>query len=65
MTDCGCSGGPVKKAEADAFARELLMPRKLLQRVLAEKPNITARELAEMFNVSETDMTQRLVKLRF
>jgi hypothetical protein len=61
---CGCSGGPDKKAEADAFAYELLMPRRLVARAFKENPGITVSELAKMFNVSEGDMTQRILKLR-
>lgn len=61
---CGCSGGSIKKAEADAFARELLMPRRMIVKAVRENPQVTASELAKMFDVSETDMTHRLIYLR-
>lgn len=59
-----CSGGAIKQAEADAFANELLMPRRLILKALREHPHITASELAKLFEVAEEDMTRRLIKLR-
>lgn len=59
-----CSGGPIKEAEATAFANELLMPRRLIAKAVRETPGITASALAQMFNVDEADMTARLIYLR-
>lgn len=53
-----------KDVEANYFAAELLMPRKLIIKALGENPNHTAGTLAKLFNVDEVDMTRRLIYLR-
>lgn len=55
-------GWNVKEIEANRFAAELLMPRRM---VLAELEHIQiASELAKIFQVSEEAMTHRLANLR-
>jgi len=54
-----------KDIEANVFACNLLMPRKMIQRLLDERPGITTARMAKVFQVSEADMTARLARSRF
>ena len=54
-----------KEVEANKFAAELLMPRKLLEARVRASAEVDAAELAAEFNVSPEAMTYRLAELRF
>lgn len=57
------SSGP-KEREANQFAAELLMPRRMVIRAMREGGITEASELARLFNVSEQAMTYRLANIR-
>ena len=50
--------------EANVFAANLLMPRRMIQKILDEHPTTTTK-LAEIFEVSESDMTAWLARSQF
>ena len=54
-----------KEVEANRFAAELLMPRKLVRDRVVASTELDAAKLAEEFNVSPEAMTYRLAELRF
>ena len=54
-----------KEIEANRFAAELLMPRKLLIARVGDSAEFDAAQLAEEFEVSPEAMTYRLAELRF
>ena len=54
-----------KEVEANRFAAELLMPRRLLLARVGDREAVDAAELADEFNVSPQAMTYRLAELRF
>lgn len=58
-------GWDPKEIEANRFAAELLMPRRLiLNRISVSKTEVDASSLARVFDVSEEAMTYRLAGLR-
>ena len=54
-----------KEIEANRFAAELLMPRRLVLARVGDSLEVDAAQLAEEFNVSPEAMTYRLAELRF
>jgi len=54
-----------KEVEANRFAAELLMPRRLVLAAIGQTKIADASSLAELFEVSEQAMTYRLAELRF
>ena len=54
-----------KEIEANRFAAELLMPRKLLIARVGDSADFDAAQLAKEFEVSPEAMTYRLAELRF
>ena len=54
-----------KEVEANRFAAELLMPRRLVLAAIGQAEITDAGSLAEIFEVSEQAMTYRLAELRF
>jgi len=54
-----------KEVEANRFAAELLMPRRLLLARVGDSVGVDAAQLAAEFNVSTQAMTSRLAELRF
>lgn len=54
-----------KEIEANRFAAELLMPRRLVLQAIGQASIADASSLAHLFEVSEQAMTYRLAELRF
>ncbi len=54
-----------RETEANRFAAELLMPRRLLVEAIRKAQDFNAASLAEVFNVSGQAMAFRLAELRF
>jgi Zn-dependent peptidase ImmA (M78 family) len=54
-----------KEIEANRFAAELLMPRRLVLARVGDSVEVNAAKLAAEFNVSPEAMTYRLAELRF
>ena len=54
-----------KEIEANRFAAELLMPRRLLLARVGDSAEVDAAKLAVEFQVSQEAMTYRLAELRF
>jgi len=54
----------VKEVEANRFAAELLMPRRMIIDAIVRSGAAEASELARQFKVSEEAMTYRLADIR-
>jgi len=54
-----------KEVEANRFAAELLMPRRLLLEAIKREGDVDADSLARLFEVSQQAMTYRLAEIRF
>lgn len=54
----------MKECEANRFACNLLMPPRMIRKLLEENPHITAAEMARIFEVPDDIMTAWLVKVR-
>jgi Zn-dependent peptidase ImmA (M78 family) len=53
-----------REVEANRFAAELLMPRRIIKDAIAQTGEVQASELARQFGVSEEAMTHRLAGIR-
>ena len=53
-----------KDIEANVFACNLLMPPRMIRKLMEKRPGITASRMAKVFQVSEDIMTAWLVRVK-